>query len=229
MLCPKNFAQKIGFASIAELLQGLCITQEASDLAGKMHPIDDFDKLMLFLQQTAEFKRVLDLEKPFPSQDYYPMGEELARLRIEGSYITLQGLQRFRASYRTLGQIKEYFSKLDAEIYPHLLEFSALLEIDGNILPETDRILTQTGEIRDNASENLLRIRSLIRRKSSQTQTYIGRYMSTAKQQGWVEENAEVTVRNERLVIPVGAERKKAEPLLRAPLKARWKGKYSFK
>lgn len=210
MLSPKNFARKIGFDSIAESLQELCITQEAAELAGKLRPIDDFGKLMLFLHQTAEFKRVLDLEKPFPAQDYYPMGGELARLRIEGSYITLQGLQRFRASYRTLGEIKDYFSKLDAEIYPHLLEFSAFLEIDGSILPETDRILTQTGEIRDNASENLLRIRSLIRRKSSQTQTYIGRYMSTAKQQGWVEENAEVTVRNERLVIPVGAAYKKS-------------------
>lgn len=210
MLCPKNFAQKIGFGSVAELLQEFCITRGAAELAGRMYPIDDFDKLMLFLRQTAEFKRVLDLEKPFPAQDYYPMGEELARLRVQGAYITLPGLQQFRASYNTLCQIKAYFGQLDAEIYPHLLEFSAFLEIDESILPETNRILTQTGEIRDNASENLLRIRNLIRHKSSQTQSYIGRYMSTAKQQGWVEENAEVTVRNERLVIPIGAAYKKS-------------------
>lgn len=210
MLCPKNFAQKIGFGSIAELLQGFCITQAAADLAGKMRPVDDFGKLMMFLRQTEEFKRVLDLEKPFPSQDYYPMGGELARLRVQGSYITLQGLQQFRASYATLCQIKDYFLQLDAETYPCLKEFAAFLETDETILPEANRILTQTGDIRDNASENLLRIRTLIRRKSSQTQTYIGRYMSTAKQQGWVEENAEVTVRNERLVIPVGAAYKKS-------------------
>ncbi|MCM1532122.1 MAG: Smr/MutS family protein [Bacteroides sp.] len=210
MLCPKNFAQKIGFGSIVELLQGLCITSSASELAGRMHPVDDFGKLTLFLRQTAEFKQVLELEKAFPTQDYYPMGGELARLRVEGSYITLQGLQQFRASYNTLSQIKDFFAQLDAETYPELTRFGALLDIDPAILPETDRILNQTGEVRDNASENLLRIRSLIRRKSSQTQTYIGRYMSTAKQQGWVEENAEVTVRNERLVIPVGAAYKKS-------------------
>lgn len=210
MFRPGNFAQKIGFDSVTELLQGLCITQAAADLAGKIRPVENFDKLMSFLRQTAEFKRVLDLEKPFPSQDYYPMGGELARLRVRGSYITLQGLQQFRASYATLGQIKAYFLQLDAGTYPNLKEFSLFLEIDPAVLPEADRLLTPTGEMRDEASENLSRIRTLIRRKSSQTQTYIGRYMSSAKQQGWVEENAEVTVRNERLVIPVGAAYKKS-------------------
>lgn len=210
MLSPENFAQKTGFDSVTELLQGLCITKDAAELAGKMHPIAEFDKLLLFLQQTSEFKRVLELEKPFPSQDYYPMGGELARLRVMGAYITLQGLQQFRASYTTLSLIKDYFSQLDAALYPRLIEFSAMLEIDASILPETDRILTKTGEIRDNASENLLRIRNLIRRKTSQTQAYMVGYMRTAKQQGYVEENAEVTVRNERLVIPVRSSYKKA-------------------
>lgn len=210
MLCPKNFAQKIGFDSIAELLRSLCITKAAADLADRLHPIENFDKLMLFLRQTAEFKRVLALEKAFPSQDYYPMGEELARLRVPGSYITLQGLQQLRASYTTLSQIKDYLLHLDAQTYPNLLEFSGYLEIDPEILLQANRILAQNGEVRDNASENLLRIRTMIRRKSSQTQTYIGRYMSTAKQQGWVEENAEVTIRDERLVIPVGAAYKKS-------------------
>lgn len=210
MFCPKNFDQKIGFDSIRELLQGLCITSAAVDLAGRLHPVESFDKLTLFLQQTSEFKRVLAQEKAFPSQDYYPMGEELGRLHVRGTYITLQGLQQLRASYTTLSQIKDYFLHLDAEVYPKLVEFSNFLEIDRQILVQTDRILTQSGEVRDNASENLLRIRTMIRRKSSQTQTYIGRYMSTAKQQGWVEENAEVTIRNERLVIPVGAAYKKS-------------------
>ena len=150
------------------------------------------------------------LEKAFPSQDYYDLGTELGRLRIEGTYITLEGLQRFRASYTTLSEIKKYFSRIDPEAYPRLTEFSERLMIDIRILPWIDAILDRMGEVRDNASENLLRIRTMIRRKSADTQRYIGKYMSLAKQQGWVEDDADVTVRNERLVIPVASAYKKS-------------------
>ena len=207
---PESFTQKIGFDAIVELLQEECITESAAALASRIKSVWPFGKLKLYLEQTAEFKQLLMLEKTFPSQDYYNLGTELSRLRIEGTYITLEGLQRFRASYTTLNEIKKYFSKIDPEAYPRLTEFSERLMIDIRILPWIDAILDRMGEVRDNASENLLRIRTMIRRKSADTQRYIGKYMSLAKQQGWVEDDADVTVRNERLVIPVASAYKKS-------------------
>lgn len=150
------------------------------------------------------------LEKAFPSQDYYDLRGELKRLQIEGTYITIEGLQQFRASYATLVEIKKYFLVLDPQVYPCLHAFSERLQLEAGILPRIDRILDPAGEVRDDASENLLRIRSQIRRKTSETQRYIGKYMGLAKQQGWVEEDADVTVRNERVVIPVTAAYKKS-------------------
>ena len=210
MTYPESFTQKIGFDTIVGLLQKECITESAAALASRIKPVWPFDKLKLYLEQTAEFKQLLMLEKAFPSQDYYDLGTELGRLRIEGTYITLEGLQRFRASYTTLSEIKKYFSKIDPEAYPRLTEFSERLMIDIRILPWIDAILDRMGEVRDNASDNLLRIRTVIRRKSADTQRYIGKYMSLAKQQGWVEDDADVTVRNERLVIPVASAYKKS-------------------
>ena len=210
MTFPQSFPQKIGFDRIVSLLQQACITKSAAGLCSRMSPIRDFAKLKTYLGQTAEFKRLLMLEAPFPEQDYYDLGEELAPLRIEGTYITLEGLQRLRASYATLRDIKAYFNRLDAEAYPQLAAFSARLEIDPGILPKIDTILSPTGEVRDNASENLSRIRGLIRRKSAETQRHIGKYMNLARQQGWVEDDADVTVRNERLVIPVASAYKKS-------------------
>lgn len=210
MTYPESFAQKIGFDQIKELLQKECITASAAELASRITTIREFPKLKLYLEQTSEFKQLLMLEKAFPSQDYYDLSSQLRRLRVEGSYITLEGLQQLRSSYTTLSDIKRYFESLDAEVYPRLCEFSNRLEIHSGLLARIDLILTRTGEVRDNASENLMRIRSLIRRKSSETQRYIGKYMNLARQQGWVEEDSDVTVRNERLVIPVTAAHKKS-------------------
>lgn len=210
MTFPQTFIQKIGFDQIVRLLQEECITGSASERCLKLVPFRNFEKLKTYLGQTSEFKSLLMLESPFPSQDYFDLGPELGHLQVIGTYITLEGLQRLRASYATLGEIKAYFNRLDAESYPYLTAFSAFLEIHPGVIPRIDTLLTRTGEVRDNASENLFRIRSLIRRKSSETQRYIGKYMGLAKQQGWVEEDADVTVRNERLVIPVASAYKRS-------------------
>lgn len=210
MTYPDSFVQKIGFDTIIGLLQKECITESARAMCTKIAPLHPFEKLQTYLKQTAEFKSLLMLEAAFPAQDYFDLSDELKRLQVQGSYITLEGLGRLRASYVTLCEIKSYFDKLDAETYPQLCLFAQQLEIIPEVLPKIDTLLTRTGEIRDNASENLFRIRQLIRRKSGETQRYIVKYMDLAKKEGWVEDEADVTVRNERLVIPVTASHKKS-------------------
>lgn len=210
MTYPDSFVQKIGFDTIIGLLQKECITESARAACAGIAPLHPFEKLQTYLKQTAEFKSLLMLEAAFPSQDYFDLSDELKRLQVQGSYITLEGLGRLRASYITLCEIKAYFDGLDAETYPQLCLFAQRLEIVPEVLPKIDTILTRTGEIRDNASENLFRIRQLIRRKSNDTQRYIAKYMDLARKEGWVEDEADVTVRNERLVIPVTASHKKS-------------------
>lgn len=210
MTYPDTFIQKTGFDSIVTLLQEECLTASAACMAEKLIPIADFVKLTETLRETDEFRRILLLEKPFPAQDYFDFRDELKRLRVKGTYITLEGLQQFRASYTVICQIKSYMAKIDAGLYPRLASHSADLQTDSRLLTHIDALLTPTGELKDSASEELLAIRTQIRRKASQTQRYIGKYMQTAIQQGWVEENADITVRNERLVIPVMAAYKKS-------------------
>ena len=210
MTYPDTFTQKTGFDSIIALLQEECLTASAARMVERLAPIADFEKLKTTLRETDEFRRILLLEKPFPAQDYFDFRDELKRLRVKGTYVTLEGLQQFRASYTAICEIKLYIEKIDAGLYPHLRGRGTDLQTDSRLLTHIDALLTPTGELKDNASEELLAIRTQIRRKSSQTQRYIGKYMQTAVQQGWVEENADITVRNERLVIPVMAAYKKS-------------------
>ncbi len=66
-----------------------------------------------------------------------------------------------------------------------------------------------THKLRDNASEELYRIRSRMRRLQSESNHHIQKYLSTARKEGWTGENAEATVRGERLVIPLLAAHKR--------------------
>ena len=170
MTYPDTFTQKTGFDSIIALLQEECLTASAARMVERLAPIADFEKLKTTLRETDEFRRILLLEKPFPAQDYFDFRDELKRLRVKGTYVTLEGLQQFRASYTAICEIKLYIEKIDAGLYPHLRGRGTDLQTDSRLLAHIDALLTPTGELKDNASEELLAIRTQIRRKSSQTQ-----------------------------------------------------------
>ncbi|MEG2666879.1 MAG: endonuclease MutS2, partial [Bacteroidales bacterium] len=210
MTYPKNFEQKIGFDTLCELLSQECISELGLEFVQKIGFISDFKTLHLYLEQTDEFRRVLMLEKPFPSTDYIDLRPELKRLRIKGTFITIEGLQLLHASYTTIREIKSYFISLSATTYPRLSTWSEKLEIVPEISIQIQTILDSTGEIKDNASDKLASIRSQIRKKQGETQKYIRRYLNEAKKEGYVSEEAEVTLRNDRLVIPVTAAHKRS-------------------
>lgn len=209
LIYPKNFEEKIGFRAIVELLRQECISSLGQKHVLKLRFLNDFDTLRERLEETNEFKRVLMLEANFPCTDYIDLSEELKRISIEGSFISLEGLSDLQASYFTLLQIINYINVLDDELYPRLKHLSATIVLPLQIPIEIKRLLDDKGVIRDSASENLKDIRLKIRKKQGETQKYIRRYLSEAKKEGWVSEDAETTVRNERLVIPMMASHKR--------------------
>ena len=113
-------------------------------------------------------------------------------------------------SYTVLCELKKYLLGLDEAVYPHLRALAEKLEVVAE-LPHRIGFLIDplTHKLRDNASEELYRIRSRIRRLQSESNRQIQKYLSSARKEGWAVENAEATVRNERLVIPLHSAHKR--------------------
>lgn len=230
---PNNFEQKIGFDKIRKLLEEQCISELGLEYVRKISFTTRFDKLNNYLHQTSEFKTILMLENPFPSQDYIDLRSELKQLQIIGAYITLEGLSKFNSSYKTFVEICKYFQALSLDLYPnveslyHRICVVALAEQDifvkeddpeiskqllstsTQILKELSKIIDDFGNIKDNASERLSEIRSKIRKKQNEAQKNIKRYLNEAKKEGWVKDDADFSIRNDRMVVPVVASHKR--------------------
>lgn len=73
----------------------------------------------------------------------------------------------------------------------------------AEVLKRLNKLIDDKGEIYDDASPALLEIRRQMVRKRSEVDAQIGRSLSRAKREGWAPDNAEVTIRNGRLVIPM--------------------------
>lgn len=194
---------KLGFTKIRELVAQECTNSLAVRMTQEMAFSSNYDRVVRELQQTEEFRQILMLENSFPSQDFIDLTDELIRLKIVGSVIELQALFDFKCSLRTITECLRFFQHDDAAKYPYLHELSTHVDLDPNISKALSKIIDDKGEIYDNASEDLREIRHLINKKKTDVDVQISKQLARAKHEGWAPENAEATIRNGRMVIPM--------------------------
>lgn len=210
MIYPATFEEKIGFDSIRNLLKAHCISAMGQEMVDNISYSDSFEWIDQQLSETDEFKQVLLFEDPFPAQDYYDLREVLSRIHIDGTFIELDELAALRAFINSIIQSFVYFKILHEEE-----KCPCLWNICQDIIPEKDlveainKILDPKGQLRDNASEELRRIKSEINRISADADRRIRKLLNVAKADGITKDDAEMTVRNGRLCIPVSAQFKR--------------------
>ncbi len=170
---------------------------------------NDFDLISRLLKETREFLTILETGLPFPSQDYLDLSDTLLRIQIPGSYLLAEELADLRLSLRTICACLDFFRLPSAQSFIHLQTLAGGLEIPADILREADRILDEKGQIRDNASAELARIRKEMRSKAVASEKMIGHLLNMARNSGWTASDAEVTLSDGRLVIPIQSTHKR--------------------
>ncbi len=210
MIYPARFEEKIGFDKIRSLVAGECISSMGKQFVDKIRLSTNREVVLNMLEQVEEFKQILEFGKPFPSDDYYDMREILKSIKIPGTYIDQESLFELKLSLRTVGAVFDYLKSLEQEKFPRLSTLTKELYFPRELLDSCDRILDDKGMIRDTASEKLADIRRQIASKQRQVLRATRKAFEMAKKAGWVPENAEITVRNGRSVIPLKASDKRA-------------------
>lgn len=194
---------KLGFTKIRELVAAECTNALAVQMTRDMSFSNSYDRVVRELQQTEEFRQILVLENSFPSQDFIDLSEELSRLRIANTVIELEALFDLKCSLHTIQECLRFLLRDDPVRYPMLHELAMRVDLDPSISKYLNKIVDDKGEIYDNASDTLLDIRRQMAKKRNDVDVQISRQLARAKHEGWAPENAEVTIRNGRLVIPM--------------------------
>lgn len=204
MIYPNTFEDKIGFTQIRDLVKESCLSSMGIEFAEQMNYSDSFDEIKKRVDQTDEFRNVLLFEDPFPAQDFYDLKGTLDRIRIEGTFIELDELAMLRGFINAIIQTTVYFRIRHEED-----KYARLWELCQDIVPEKylwesiNKIIDPKGNLKENASEELRRIKRDIIRISGETDKRIRKILNSAKQEGIIKEDAEMTIRNGRLCIPV--------------------------
>jgi DNA mismatch repair protein MutS2 len=203
MIYPGNFEQKIGFDKIRDLLKDQCISPLGQKHVEKISFVSGHGELQELLNRTEEFRQILLTGKSFPNSGYFDLTAELKRIQLKGTYIEIALLFDLKTSLQTIHGILAFFADAEPGLYPELSRLTEGLEPRYDLLSEIERIVDDRGHITDNASPALKEIRQSLHRKQLSIDRRIKKSMQEARSSGISPENAEVTIRNGRMVIPV--------------------------
>jgi len=206
---PSNFEEKISFPRIREMVEAKCLSPLGIRLAKEMSFSFDYKKLHRNLQETDEFRQVLISGRAFPSQDYLDLTDELQRIKTPGAFIFTNRLFELLISLKTINECLQYFRTKEADLFPLLTELGRNIYVPTEIVAAANRIIDEKGDIKDTASDQLHTIRRGLSTKKGMIGKRIAQIMQKVKNDGMTRDDAEVTIRDGHLVIPVNAVNKR--------------------
>lgn len=208
MLYPKNIEEKLGFDKIRKMLADLCLSTLGKVYVEKVRFSDDYDLIAKLTKQTQEFKEILEFDEPFPAQNFIDAKPALQKAHIGGIFLSEEELFELKISLQTIQDCFLYLNKR-TERYPTLAEMLKLVELDSSLFKRLDQTIDERGKIRDNASQALQHLRKQILAEQNNLRKTTDKILRQAKQAGWASEDAGLTIRAGRVVIPIAAEHKR--------------------
>ena len=208
MIYPNNFEEKIGFLQIRKMLIESCLSPAGVKFVDKMKFISHGEALKSRLDQVNEFREMILMETAFPANNFMDLSDVLLYLKTEGVSITREEFFDLLLSLKAIIAVKSYIAKRH-EKYPNIAKLNRQVLFDDNIVPIMDKIMDNKGDIKDNASSVLFEIRAKMHKLNASMRNAIQKSLHIAKKNGWARDDAEVTIRNGRAVIPMLASDKR--------------------
>lgn len=203
MIYPENFEQKTGFDKIRIRLKALCLSPLGIQKVDVMKFSANFSAIIHQLNCTGEMKTICLTEDNFPLSFFFDLTKVLGHLKIEGAFPEVEELFKMRRSLETIKAIYSFFKERGKEKYPFLWETSKNLKLYPFVNDRINAIIDNQGKIKDNASVQLSAIRHELVTKQSEITKRIHRIMKHAQTEGWADNDASLSIREGRLVVPV--------------------------
>jgi DNA mismatch repair protein MutS2 len=152
---------------------------------------------------------ILMFEESFPTTGYIDAIPFLSALEREGSCIDVLSLAKLKTVTDTLRRILHFFGSIKDGIYPQLKRLASPVHSFPEVQRRIETILDKYGDIKDSASDRLFEIRRDLRSKEAAISKRAGAILRKAQEEGLVDADADVTIRDGKYLIPVGTSAKR--------------------
>jgi len=210
LIYPPNFEDKIGFTRVRELVKENCLFEPGRELVAEMQMMVSEESIAEQLDLVEEFRQIQQGDEDFPIHQFHDSRKALKKAAIEGTFLEVEEVAGLAKSLESVRLIVKFFEAKEEDEYPELRKLSKTVKLYPFVTDRIGKILNKHGQIRDNASSELMQLRRSISAQQSAVTRLMNKLVKKAQSEGWMDEDSGATFRNGRPVIPVGASSKRS-------------------
>ncbi len=207
-LFPESAYIQLEFNKVKELLANYCQTEHARTKAQELRIHTRKDFVETELRQSHEFRQLMVNSIYFPNDYILNLAKELKLLSIPGAMLGGEELMGLRKLAESIEKIFRWFDAERKTAYGALSKVIENTYYEKVIIQMIDEVLDETGQVKDNASEELKNIRMSLYRKRNELRRLFDKIVAKLNKQGYLAE-IEESFMGGRRVLAVFAEQKR--------------------
>ena len=207
-LYPESAAIQLEFDKIKDLLREHCNSEYAKQKAEDLRIHTKKEYIELELQQSHEFKLLLQNAQYFPNDYILNISREIKLLGISGSTLSGEEFLQIRKLAESIEKIFRWFDNERRTAYPALTKVIENTYYEKIIAELIDDVLDEGGNVKDNASTDLQRIRMNLYRKRNELRRVFEKVIARLNKSGYAADIDE-SFSNGRRVVAVFSEHKR--------------------
>ncbi|MBW0163154.1 MAG: DNA mismatch repair protein MutS [Sediminibacterium sp. Gen4] len=207
-LYPETALTQLEFDKVRTLLESHCKTLHAREKAMQLRIHTRKEYIQLELQQTFEFKSILQQAQYFPNDFTLPLQQELRLLAIPGALITGEQWLQIRKLSENTANIFRWFDTERRQAFPAMAQVIKDVYYEKTIIEMIDEVIDEQGNVKDNASPDLQKIRMNLYRKRNELRRMFEKVIAKLAKAGYTADIDE-SFSNGRRVVAVFSEHKR--------------------
>jgi DNA mismatch repair protein MutS2 len=202
--------QDLQFPTVLETISEICNTDIGKQKALAITPFKDKESLMKALLQTSEYVSSFQNNNAIPNHGFDAITHEIRFLAIEDSFLEVGSFRKIATISSTVNFLLNYFKKFD-DYYPNLNSRALQVEFTKDIIAKVDEVVDKYGEIKDNASPDLLNIRRNMNTVRGKVNQSFGVALTQYNSLGYLDDIKESFVQNRRVLAVLAMYRRKVK------------------
>lgn len=204
---PAHAADSLEFTKVKELLLAKCRTDEARSRVAAMRFMSRAELIEKALRQTAEFKLTLGGGDYFPGEFTRNLTQELRLISVHNAVLTGDSLASIALLAKTIQSVLLWF-KGHSGFYPALEALTEGITFEKDIVSIVNAVVDEMGQVRDNASRELQRIRTDLASARAQLRRTFDQMLRKLSKAGYLADISE-SFMNGRRTVAIAAEYKR--------------------
>lgn len=198
------------FPTLLETLSSICNTDIGKKKALEIKPFKEKEELMDALFQTSEYVSSFQNNNAIPNHGFEVINHEIKFLAIEDSFLEVGSFRKIANISITVNTLLLFLKKFE-EYYPNLNKRAIKVEYTKEIIALIEDVVDKYGEIKDNASVDLLNIRRNMNTVRGKVNQSFGIALTQYNSLGYLDDIKESFVQNRRVLAVLSMYRRKVK------------------